>query len=103
MRSPDRRTAALVFVTLFVSYAWFFQGGGYNPNSRLALTRALVGSHSLAIDAYPHSGDWAEFAGHRYTNKAPALSFLAAPVWALSAATHAAKRCRSRPGRSTCW
>jgi len=85
VRSPDRRAAALVFVTLFVSYAWFFQGGGYNPNSRFALTRALVEGHTLVIDAYPHTGDWAEFAGHRYTNKAPALSFLAAPVWALLA------------------
>lgn len=85
MKSPNRRVAALIFVTLFISYAWFFQGGGYNPNSRLALTRALAEGHGLSIDAYPHTGDWAEFAGHRYANKAPALSFLGAPVWALVA------------------
>lgn len=81
MSSETRRAAALVFLTLFLSYAWFFQGGGYNPNSRLALTRAIAERGTLAIDAYPHTGDWAEFEGHRYTNKAPAFSVLAAPIW----------------------
>jgi hypothetical protein len=83
--SQPRACAAIVFVTLFVSYAWFFQGGGFNPNSRLALTRALAESGTLTIDAYPHTGDWAEFDGHRYSNKAPAFSFLAAPIWRLVA------------------
>ncbi len=80
----SRRAGAVVFATLLLSYVWFFQGGGYNPNSRLALTRALVERGTLAIDAYPVTGDWAEHAGRRYTNKAPGLSFLAAPAWALT-------------------
>ncbi|HJO22249.1 MAG: hypothetical protein QF890_00350 [Myxococcota bacterium] len=80
----SRQAGVLVFATLLLSYAWFFQGGGYNPNSRLALTRALVERGTLAIDAYPVTGDWAEHAGRRYTNKAPGLSFLAAPAWALT-------------------
>jgi len=83
MRS--RTAGALVFATLFLSYAWFFQGGGYNPNSRLALTRALAEHGTLSIDAYPVTGDWAEHGGRRYANKAPGLSFLAAPVWPLTA------------------
>lgn len=78
----ERRVGALVFATLFCSYAWFFQGGGYNPNSRLALTRAVAERGTLAIDAYPVTGDWAEFGGRRFANKAPAFSLLAVPVWA---------------------
>ena len=81
----SRTAGALVFATLLLSYTWFFQGGGYNPNSRLALTRALVERGTLAIDAYPVTGDWAEHGGRRYTNKAPGLSFLAAPAWVLAA------------------
>lgn len=80
----SRKAGAIVFATLLLSYVWFFQGGGYNPNSRLALTRAVIERGTLAIDAYPVTGDWAEHAGRRYTNKAPGFSFLAAPAWALT-------------------
>lgn len=78
----ERGTAWLVFGVLLLSYAYFFQGGGFNPNSRFALTRALVERHELSIDAYPHTGDWAEWEGHRYSNKAPGLPLLSAPVYA---------------------
>jgi hypothetical protein len=81
----------LLFGVLLLSYAYFFQGGGYNPNSRLALTRALAERHSIAIDAYPHTGDWAEYSGHRYTNKAPGLSFVSAPFYALARALGGAR------------
>lgn len=80
----SRTAGAIVFATLLVSYAWFFQGGGYNPNSRLALTRALAERGTLSIDSYPVTGDWAEHDGKRYANKAPGLSFLAAAAWPLT-------------------
>jgi hypothetical protein len=77
---PARRVAWLLFAWLFCSYAYFFQGGGWNPNSRLALTRALVERGTLAIDAYRGAtDDWSVRGGHFYTNKAPGLSFAAAP------------------------
>ena len=82
MISLERRIALLLGIILFVSYAYFFQGGGWNPNSRLDLTRALAEQHTLAIDDYVgNTGDWAYFNGHYYANKAPGLSLLAVPVW----------------------
>jgi hypothetical protein len=35
MISLERRIALLLGIIFFVSYAYFFQGGGWNPNSRL--------------------------------------------------------------------
>ena len=82
MISLERRVALLLGIILFVSYAYFFQGGGWNPNSRLDLTRAWAEQHTLAIDDYVgNTGDWAYFNGHYYANKAPGLSLLAVPVW----------------------
>ncbi len=82
MISLERRIALLLGIIFFVSYAYFFQGGGWNPNSRFDLTRALAEQHTLAIDDYVgNTGDWAYFNGHYYTNKAPGLSLLAVPVW----------------------
>ncbi len=80
--SDDRRLAGFVFAVLFVSYAYFFQGGGWNPNARLDLTRALAERGTIAIDAYwTNTGDWAQRAGHRYANKAPGLSFASVPFF----------------------
>ena len=82
MISLERRIALLLGIILFVSYAYFFQGGGWNPNSRLDLTRALAEQHTLAIDDYVgNTGDWAYFNGHYYAAKAPGFSLLAVPVW----------------------
>lgn len=76
-----RKLPALLFLSLLLSYAYFFQGGGWNANSRLDLTRALVDGR-IAIDAYQrNTGDWAYFEGHFYTNKAPGLSVVSAPVF----------------------
>ena len=83
----SRRAAWMVFGWLFLSYAYFFQGGGWNPNSRLDLTRAIAERGSIAIDAYvANTDDWAHSGGqggHYYTNKAPGFSFLAVPFYAL--------------------
>jgi hypothetical protein len=80
----DRRIALGLFVLLFVTFAYFYQGGGWNENSRMDLARALVEDHALSIDRLHHNtGDKAKFGGHYYSDKAPGLSFLAAPVYAL--------------------
>lgn len=47
-----RRLEAGLFATLFVAYAWFFQGGGWNQNGRFAQVRALVEQGRFAIDDY---------------------------------------------------
>ena len=80
----SRRAAWLVAGCLFVSYAWFFQGGGWNPNARLDLTRALATRGTIAIDAERHNtDDWALAGGHYYANKAPGFSFVALPGFVL--------------------
>ena len=102
------RPELALFGLVFVAYAYFYQAGGWNQNSRFDLVRAIVEEHSLSIDPYvcmnphptgvPHhlnTGDVscrgpegrcqvAEKPGERtYCDKAPGVSFLAVPAYAL--------------------
>jgi hypothetical protein len=79
----DRRVALAVFALLFLSYAFFAQGGGWNENSRMDLVRAIVDDHTLSIDRYhTNTGDKARFGGHYYSDKAPGVSLAALPAYA---------------------
>ncbi|MGH9142458.1 MAG: hypothetical protein ACRD2I_15110, partial [Vicinamibacterales bacterium] len=92
MTSRQRRTAAVLGATLFFSYAYFYEAGGWNQNSRFALIRAILERHTLQIDAYQlHTGDRAFWRGHYYTDKAPGASLVAlAPVEAARLVSRAA-------------
>lgn len=80
MTARERRTAWILAGALFVSYAYFYEAGGWNQNSRFALVRAIVEHHSLRIDPYAaHTGDRALYDGHYYCDKAPGASLLAVP------------------------
>src|SRR5215211_4871580 len=80
----DRLLALAIFAVLLVSYAYFYQGGGWNENSRMDLVRALVEDHSLIIDRFhTNTRDLAKFGGHYYSDKAPGVSIAAAPTYAL--------------------
>jgi hypothetical protein len=105
--NPGRRCYALLFALFFVSYGYFFQGGGWNQNSRMCLTRALIDHGTFAIDAYKedapgmefvNAGDWAAYDGHYYSNKAPGLSFMAVPFFAAAQAL-AVRLLAGDPGR----
>ena len=73
------RTA--LFVLLFTSYAYFYQAGGWNQNSRFDLVRAITNERTLSIDPFQHStGDKAFFEGHYYSDKAPGLALSAVPL-----------------------
>ena len=75
----------VLFVLLFASYAYFYQAGGWNQNSRFALVRAITNEHTLNIDPFQHAtGDEAFYDGHYYSDKAPGLAFAAVPVVALA-------------------
>src|SRR5215831_7199052 len=77
----NRVRLAVVAATLLVSYAYFFQSGGWGQNSRFDLTRAIVEQGTLRIDSYQkNTGDKAFFRGHFYSTKAPGLAFAAVPV-----------------------
>ena len=74
------KLAALLGLASFLSFAYFYEGGGWNQNSRFDLLRAIVEHHTLQIDAYhDNTGDKAHYRGHFYSDKAPGLVFLAVP------------------------
>jgi hypothetical protein len=76
-----RRSKAALFVLLFASYAYFYQAGGWNQNSRFNLVRAITNEHTLNIDPFQRStGDKAFSNGHYYSDKAPGISLTAAPI-----------------------
>ena len=75
-----RKIAILLGTVLFLSSIYFYEGGGWNQNSRFDLLRAMVERHTLRIDAYhENTQDKAHFKGHYYSDKAPGLVFLAVP------------------------
>ena len=75
------RTKRALFALLFVCYAYFYQAGGWNQNTRFALVRAITNDHALNIDPYRlATGDKAFYNGHYYSDKAPGLSLAAVPV-----------------------
>jgi hypothetical protein len=79
-----RRVSFPLFALVFGTYAYFYQAGGWNQNSRFDLTRAVVEQHTLSIDAFQeNTGDKAQRDGHWYTDKAPGLSLLAVPAHAV--------------------
>jgi hypothetical protein len=79
------KRAFLITVVAFVSYAYFYEGGGWNQNSRFDLVRAILDEHTLRIDAYhENTGDKAFYQGHYYSDKAPGLALLAVPAAAAS-------------------
>jgi hypothetical protein len=75
----------VIFLLLFASYAYFYQAGGWNQNSRFGLVRALTNEHSVRIDRFEKAtGDKAFFEGHYYSDKAPGLALTAVPIVALT-------------------
>jgi hypothetical protein len=85
-----RRTATALGLCLFAAYAYFYQAGGWNQNSRFALVRAVIEQHTLRIDdtmyfeGHAITGDVAKHDGHLYSDKAPGLALLAIPPVALA-------------------
>ena len=76
-----RIRALLIGVVVLVAYVYFYQGGGWNQNSRFDLVRAMVELGTLRIDAYhENTGDKAFANGHYYSDKAPGLALLAEPI-----------------------
>src|ERR1700693_6077895 len=76
-----RWRALLLFSVIFFSYAYFYEGGGWNQNSRLDMVRAIVEQGTLRIDAYHENTEDKAFAnGHYYSDKAPGVVLLAVPA-----------------------
>jgi hypothetical protein len=76
-----RNRALLIGGTIFLSYAYFYESGGWNQNSRFDMVRAILEQKTLSIDAYhENTEDKALSRGHYYSDKAPGLALLALPV-----------------------
>jgi len=76
-----RYRALFIGAVVFVSYAYFYEGGGWNQNSRFDMVRAILEQKTLSIDAYhENTQDKALSRGHYYSDKAPGLALLAFPI-----------------------
>jgi len=89
----NRNLYFMLFILFFISYGYFFQGGGWNQNIRICLTRAIIHQGTFTVDDYKedskemefvNAGDWAFYDGRYYSNKSPGLSFMAVPPFALA-------------------
>jgi hypothetical protein len=70
-----KKDAFIIFILLAFSYAYFYQDGGANANSRFDLIFAAVQEGRLYIDSYhdvedTQTIDKAYFNGHYYSDKA---------------------------------
>ena len=86
--SHIRMRALLIFAVTFFSYAYFYEGAGWNQNSRFDLVRAIVEQGTLRIDDFQRNTEDKAFAnGHYYSDKAPGLALLAVPAARIGRAT----------------
>ena len=81
-RVARARLAALLFVLVWLSGAWF---GSYelNPNNatRMFAAISLVEHHDATIDEFGSlTIDKADFGGHTYIDKAPGMTLMAVPI-----------------------
>jgi hypothetical protein len=98
------RAMLLCGVAAFVAYAYFYEAGGWNQNTRFDLVRALVEHRGIQIDDYQeNSGDRAKFKSHYYADKAPGASFVAAPLVALTRAAMRAGHANPRSRANLEW
>jgi hypothetical protein len=80
-----RRQSVVLAVVLLASYAYFYQAGGWNQNSRFDLVRAISERGSVRIVDYDQiTGDKAVFDGHVYSDKAPGQALTAVPAVAVA-------------------
>lgn len=100
LSKSDKRIAEWLAILTFATCGYFFAGGGWNQNSQFDLTRAIVERHTFAIDSLArNTGDVAIANGHIYSNKSPAMSWIAAIPYA---ALHALETSRgANPGDAT--
>ncbi len=71
-RAALLRGSILIGVVVAVSAAYFYQGNGWNQNTRLDFVRAVVEHQTVHIDRYAsNTGDKARYEGHIYSDKAP--------------------------------
>jgi len=95
LKKSSRSIYFLLFLLFFITYAYFFQGGGWNQNDGICLTRSIIDYGTFAIDGcqedvpgvdFVNTDARAYYDGHCYSSNAPGLSLLAVPFFASSQA-----------------
>jgi hypothetical protein len=80
LRAPALQLGLLLAAT----YAYFMPAPAWNETSRFDLVRSLVERRSLDIEPFHHNtGDKATHHGLHYSDKAPGIALLVAPVYAV--------------------
>ncbi|HEY7410878.1 MAG TPA: hypothetical protein VII13_09065 [Vicinamibacteria bacterium] len=88
-----RGPRAALFALALGSYAYFYQAGSWNANTRFDLVRAVVERQTLRIDAYAeNTGDRSRRGGHEYSDKAPGIALLSLPAYAVAYAVKGEQR-----------
>jgi hypothetical protein len=73
---------AILLGSIFLTYAFFYQGSGFNEAARFDAIRALVERGTLRVDEFAgNSADLVVIDGSYYSSKAPGASILGAPVF----------------------
>ena len=71
------KTEMVLFVFSLWAYAYFYQAGGWNTNSRFDLVRSIVEEGTFQIDSYAYNTEDLSRAGdHFYCDKAPGVSWM---------------------------
>ncbi len=71
-----------IAVAVFVSCAYFFQGGGWNQNAHFATTVAMVENGTMSLDRYRNStGDLARAGAHVVSAKPIGTALFAIPAY----------------------
>lgn len=91
--TPQRSVQALLFAWIFVGHAYFYNGAGWNQNSRYDVIYAFVEPGTpdhltFHIDRFivdpaagMNTGDWAFHDGHFYSNKPIGTALLGIPLY----------------------
>jgi hypothetical protein len=74
----------ILFAVVFASYAYFYPGAGHNEAARFDSIRAVLDEHRLIVDTFSYnSADLIRVNDHYYSSKAPGLSMLGLPAFAV--------------------
>jgi hypothetical protein len=80
LRLTRPRHELVLLALVAVATLTVMQPSGAQDVSRLCVSRAIAHGHLHADGCLSAGNDFAAFGGHRYTDKAPALSFFAVPA-----------------------
>jgi hypothetical protein len=86
MQKQYRKDAVIIFCLLAFVFAYFYQDGGWNANSRFGLIFAMVQERRLTIDSFHNTwntvtNDKAYYNGHFYSDKAIGPSLAGAVIY----------------------